>query len=98
MNERRDHVPRLELHEDKTMSLRAAPTHKTGKGHTKVSEAMMYNPRVARIDMTMFRKIEFVNSELGDSGPSVFAMFSIPLKARKKAAICHETLRQRVAH
>ena len=61
-------------------------------------DAAMYNPRVASSEMTMFRNIEFVNSELGDSGPSVFAMFSMPLKARKKAAICHETLRQRVAH
>ena len=63
-----------------------------------MSEARMYSPSVASNEMTMFRKIEFVNNELGDSGPSVFAMFSIPLKARKKAAICHETLRQRVAH
>ena len=47
----------------------------------------IYNPRVANSEMTMFRKIEFVNSELAERGPSVFTMFSTPLKARKNAAI-----------
>ena len=54
---------------------------------TKISEAAMYNPSVANSEMTMFRKIEFVNSELAERGPSVFTMFSTPLKARKNAAI-----------
>ena len=54
---------------------------------TKISEAAIYNPSVANSEMTMFRKIEFVNSELAERGPSVFTMFSTPLKARKNAAI-----------
>ena len=54
---------------------------------TKMSEAAIYNPSVANSEMTMFWKIEFVNSELAERGPSVFTMFSTPLKARKNAAI-----------
>ena len=54
---------------------------------TKISEAAIYNPSVANSEMTMFRKIELVNSELAERGPSVFTMFSTPLKARKNAAI-----------
>lgn len=54
-----------------------------------MSEAATYNPSVARSEMTMFRNIEFVKRELGDSGPSVCAIFSIPLNARKNAATYH---------
>ena len=58
-----------------------------GLKRTKISEAAMYNPSVANSEMTMFRKIEFVNSESAVRGPSFFTMFSTPLKARKNAAI-----------
>ena len=47
----------------------------------------MYSPSVARIEITMFRKIEFVNRSEKLSGPSEWATFSTPLNARKKAAI-----------
>ena len=53
-----------------------------------MSEARMYKPSVASSEMTMLRKIEFVNKELGVRGPSVWMMLSMPLNARKKAAIC----------
>ena len=54
---------------------------------TKMSEARMYKPSVARRDMTMLRNMEFVKSELAVRGPSFLTILSIPLKARKKAAI-----------
>ena len=53
-----------------------------------MSEARMYKPSVASSEMTMLRKIEFVKSEFGVSGPSLLMMLSMPLNARKKAAIC----------
>lgn len=34
-------------------------------------EEIMYNPSVATSDITISRKIEFVNSELRVNGPSV---------------------------
>ena len=51
-----------------------------------MSDAMIYNPSVASSDITMLRKIEFVNKSENVSGPSDFARFSIPLKAKKNAA------------
>lgn len=52
-----------------------------------MSDARMYKPSVATSEMTMFLKIEFVNSDDGVSGPSVLTILSIPLNARKNAAI-----------
>lgn len=54
---------------------------------TNMSDAMIYNPSVATNDITMFRKIEFVNRSEKVNGPSDLAKFSIPLKAKKNAAI-----------
>ena len=48
----------------------------------------MYKPSVASSEMTMLRKIEFVKSEFGVSGPSCLTILSMPLNARKNAAIC----------
>ena len=48
-------------------------------------EAATYNPSVAKSEMTIFRKIEFVKSESAVSGPSFVVMFSMPLNARKNA-------------
>ena len=36
--------------------------------HTKISEAKMYNPSVANIDITIFRKMEFVKMSDTDTG------------------------------
>ena len=47
----------------------------------------MYKPSVASSEMTMLRKMEFVNSELGVRGPSVLMTLSMPLNAKKNAAI-----------
>ena len=52
-----------------------------------MSEARMYNPSVASSEMTMLRKMEFVKSELGVRGPSVLMTLSMPLNAKKNAAI-----------
>ena len=57
-------------------------------GLTKINDARMYKPRVARSEMTMFRKMEFVNRSLKVSGPLECTIFSTPLKARKNAATC----------
>lgn len=87
LNERGDHVPWLELHEDGTVSSPdGTSAHRTGKGHTKMSEAKMYNPSVATIDMTMFRKIAFANNDVGLSGSCECTILSTPLNARKNAA------------
>ena len=76
-------MPRLELHEEKAMSLPdGTSAHKTGKGHTKMSEARMYNPSVASNEMTMSRKMEFVKNDEGVSGPFSLITLSIPLNAR----------------
>ena len=48
---------------------------------------MMYSPSVASSEITMFRKIEFVNRSDTVSGPSECTMLSMPLNARKNAAI-----------
>ena len=47
----------------------------------------MYSPSVASSEMTMLRKIAFVNRLDAVSGPSVWMMLSMPLNARKNAAI-----------
>lgn len=52
-----------------------------------MSDAMIYNPSVATNDITMLRKIEFVNRSENVNGPSDLAKFSMPLKAKKNAAI-----------
>jgi hypothetical protein len=52
---------------------------------TKMSEAMRYNPMVAAIEITTFRKIELVNTLSGVMGPVVFSTFSTALNARKNA-------------
>lgn len=48
----------------------------------------MYRPSVAKSDITISRKIELVNIDLNVKGPSVAAMFSIPLNASRNAATC----------
>ena len=54
---------------------------------TKMSDAIIYSPSVAKSDMTIFRKIEFVKISLTVIGlPPLFSIFSIPLTARKSAA------------
>ena len=43
---------------------------------TKMSDAIIYNPRVAKSEITMFRKIEFVKISLTVRGlPPVFSIF-----------------------
>lgn len=44
----------------------------------------------------MFRKIAFVNSDDGVSGPSVLTMFSMPLNAKKNAEIWKQQLSTRL--
>ncbi len=55
---------------------------------TKIRDASTYNPSVANKDITMFRKMEFVNKSETVKGPFVCTMLSTPLNARKNAAIC----------
>jgi len=56
------------------------------KERTKIMEAMMYNPRVASSDKTMFRKMWLVNT-LERLNPWFAACrFEIPLNANRKAA------------
>ena len=54
---------------------------------TKMRDARMYKPSVASNEITMFRKMEFPKRLDTDSGPSDFTRLSMPLNARKKAAI-----------
>jgi hypothetical protein len=53
---------------------------------TKMTEAMMYNPRVAKSDKTMFRKIWLVNTLERLSPWSAADRFEMPLNANRKAA------------
>ncbi len=53
---------------------------------TNINDARMYRPRVARSDITIFRKIALVNRSEAVSGPDECNIFSTPLKARKNAA------------
>jgi hypothetical protein len=54
---------------------------------TKMSDATIYNPSVAKSEMTIFRNIEFVKISLSVIGLSpLFSIFWIPLTARKNAA------------
>jgi hypothetical protein len=64
------------------------PSQKRKLGRlTKMSEARTYSPSVASNEITIFRKMEFEKRSDAESGPSDFAKLSIPLNARKKAAI-----------
>jgi hypothetical protein len=48
---------------------------------------MIYSPSVAKSEITIFRKMEFVKISLIVSGPPpLFSIFWIPLNARKNAA------------
>ena len=76
-------MPRFEL----PTRVRAHAPENSGLEHTKRRDARMYSPSVASSEMTMLRKMEFVKSELGVRGPSVLMTLSMPLNAKKNAAI-----------
>jgi hypothetical protein len=90
LNERSDHMPWLELNH--TYAKRS-PMNKiklckeVGWALTKMTDAMMYSPSVAKSERTMLRKIELVKISLTESGfPPLFSIFWIPFTARKNAA------------
>ena len=83
MDKRRDHVPWFELY--RSVDLLSFFEKQTKKKLTNISEAIIYKPRVAKSESTIFLKIWFVK---GESTLSSFeaTRFSMPLMASKNAA------------